>query len=130
MPESARITGMPLFTPNIVTKDITFVLSVEGSEPIDCVANFGAAAQIASSFGTALRVLRMALEEQSAWVTVATELLRAVDVQKSPLSGDIIMQATTTQGVPYIFRIPPQMAIALADRLRTEALKDISMGSA
>jgi hypothetical protein len=45
-------------------------------------------------------------------------------------SDNVVVQWTTTQGIPYLFEIPSQTAVAIADRLKTEAAKPTRAGHA
>jgi hypothetical protein len=125
-----QLTGMPQAIPNTVTEDVRFVLNVSAGNPIICVAKYGVATQIASGFGTAVKVLRMALNARQGWERVSTEQLQEIQVLKDHLTGDITLHLTTALGIPHIFQIPSQTALDIADRLRTEAMQNRPIGNA
>jgi hypothetical protein len=130
MSEPLRLTGMPQATPNGISREIRFILTVKDAEPIMCVAGYGVAVQIASGLGTALRILRMDLEQVGVVEQVAIEDLRTVHVQKDLLSDSVVIQMINSLGIPYIFRIPCQNAIDIADRLKIEAATERPIGHA
>lgn len=130
MPDPIRLTGMPQATPNGITEDIRFVLETGHDNPIYCIADYAAASQMASGLGNAIRLLRAALSAKGSVVPVSAEHLSTIHVDRSLLSGDLIMTVTTALGVPFSFQIPIQVALELSDQLRTEALKANPMGNA
>ena len=130
MPDPIRLTGMPQATPNGITEDVLFVLEAGADDPIHCVADYGTVTQIASGLGNAIRLLRATLSAKGSVVPVSAEYLSTIHVERSLLSEDVIMTVTTAAGIPFLFQIPIQVALALSDQLRTEALKANPMGSA
>jgi hypothetical protein len=130
MPDPIRLTGMPQAASHGDTNDIRFVLEVRDDNPIFCVADYGAASQIAAGLGQALFVLRMELAAKGSVVPISAEHLSKIHVDRDLLSGSLVMTVTTLLGVPFVFQIPTQAALEFADQLRTEALKEMPLGSA
>ena len=130
MTEFTRLTGMPQSIPNGATKDIRFVLSVEGGEPLACVATYGVAAQIASGLGTSLSFLTVDLEKVQSYELVAPHQLVRADIQKDEWSDQVFLKLTTDQGIPYIFQFHVQNAVALSERLKIEGSKATQTGQA
>jgi hypothetical protein len=130
MSDFLPITGMIQVTPNSNTRNIRFVLSVSEGQPIMCVASYGVAAQIASGLGSALRILRMVLASEGAIEPVAPETLSEVHIQRGTFDESVVMELRTTFGIPYLFQIPRQSALEIAERLKSEAEKTIPMGHA
>ncbi len=95
-----------------------------------CQADLGVAIRIASGLGSAASVLRMALAAQGGWAKVALEPLREACARRDQLSGEVILEVTTHHGIPHIFSLPPESALMLSDRLRSEALAARPIGSA
>jgi hypothetical protein len=127
MVEPIRLTGILQATTNPGSKDIKFVLSVSGHEPINCVAEYRVVGQIAAGLGTALEVLRMALAKAGAILPFVAERLQAYHIEKDQLASQVVMVLTTVSGIQYTFQMPSQNAIEIADRLRTEAAKERPM---
>jgi hypothetical protein len=121
---------MPQATTDGNTEDIRFVLDVKDDSPINCVADYGTASQIASGLGNAIRFLRAALSAKGAVVPLSVEHLSTFHVERNLLEEEVVMTVTTASGIPYLFQLPTQVALELSDQLRTEALKANPMGNA
>ncbi|MGO9545837.1 MAG: hypothetical protein ACLPPF_13740 [Rhodomicrobium sp.] len=125
-----RLTGIVTATPNTGTRDIRFAIEMADGSSAEFVAGFGAMEQLLSNLGMALHALTIALREQQGWEGVPVIPLREIQAQKNPLTDHILMNVITVLGVPFRFEFPPAIALALADRLRSEALKESEIGHA
>lgn len=125
-----RLIGMSEAVPNMNSKDIRFVLLVEGAPPLIYAGAYGVIAQIVTGLATALDSLKMALAQERAVVQISQIPIRQIQVQKALLAEDVVIEITSALGVPYVFQVPSQFAIELADRLKTAASQERPIGNA
>jgi hypothetical protein len=130
MSDNVRLTGLPQATPNVESKDVSFTLLVDKGDPIPCVASYGVAVQIAAALGTALNILQLAIDASHGAEKMAVEQLQNVNAQRDLFSESVVLRLTTVQGIPYLFELPCQSALQLAEKLKSEAAKPIQTGRA
>lgn len=130
MTDLIRLVGITEATPNAASKEIRFVLATSDGEPILCVGEYGAIASIISGLATSIDVLQMALSRRGAVVTAPTIPIRQIQIKKHLLSDDVVVRVTSVQGVPYIFQVPAQAAIQIAEQLKNEVSREVPKGTA
>jgi hypothetical protein len=128
--EIPRITGMPQAIPNGLTKDIRFIMTIENGEPVAFVSHYGVAIQIASTLGAAVDLLRTGLTAQGEAVSIPAPQIREVRINKTLLGDMMAIELITTMGFPFVFQFPVHMSESIADRLKSEAVKDRPAGRA
>jgi hypothetical protein len=118
-----RLTKLSEATPNVLTKDIRFILMGEDKDPIPFIARYGVVAQIANSLGSSLRLLQMGMEEEGHYENMTIDRPQEINVQKDDLYDRVLVRITDSHGVPYIFELPCETAGYISDLLKTESEK-------
>lgn len=74
--------------------------------------------------------LREILEAEKGTASAAAEPVAAAFVQKDQWQDIVLLQLTSTSGIPYTFALPSRNAAEIADRLKIESSKGSSTGNA
>ena len=130
MAKRYRLTGLPKGAVDTQEREIQFELSVAHERPLSFVARYGPAAQVISGLGRMLAELRRVLDEAKGMESTAAEAVATVQVQRDRWHDVVLVHLTTPEGVPYTFALPPQVAIGIADQLKTESAKPHQTGNA
>jgi len=121
---------MSYVSPNVLTKDVRFALSVENREPFCFVASMGVVEQIAVRLGSALSVLQAELESEGGWANVPVSTPSKIKVQKDLMSENVIIEFLNPLGIPQRFQFPPQIALEVAELMKNTATSQPVAGKA
>jgi hypothetical protein len=110
--------------------EIQFDFTIEGSQPKQFVASYGAVSQITGALGRMFLELRKIMHASQGAASVAAEKVASSHIQRERWDNVILMQLTTPDGIPYTFALSPESAAGIADQLKTESAKPHQTGQA
>jgi hypothetical protein len=130
MTDFVEITAMPQAIPNVGTKDVRFAFTTTSGDTLLLRAQYGVIAQIASTFGGCLEMLRKGLQSSGEVVAIAAPKLVRINAQKNAIGDSVILSFISDQFIPYDFRVSPQEAELFADLIKAAATKQGPTGNA
>lgn len=129
MSKPYRITGLPRGDVDSEKHEIHFTLG-SAEKDFSFIAKYGVASQVIGALGRMFFELKKIMATQKGMETTAAEELAAFHIQKERWNDLVLVELITSQGVPYTFAIPNEIAADIADRLKTESGKSTQVGSA
>lgn len=124
-----RTSGLTNGAADVEKAEIRFTLVIDGKEE-DFVGKRGVVEQIISGLARMYSELKARAVADRRPYLAPVERVTSVHVQRDGLSGLVSLQFETALGIRYGFAIPPQAAIELASRLKTESERDDPAGNA
>lgn len=126
-----RVTGLPDGAVDIEKQEIRFTLSLGADGKMDCVAKVGIVEQVISGLAKACRMFRdHSVAQGGVLRSTAAETVSVSLVQRERLHDVVLLQLITDRDIPYTFALPLADAVDISARLKTEAERDVSAGSA
>ena len=120
MSKTHRLLGLPSCVIDTHTNEIKFDLAVSGGKPVSFIAKYGVMAQMLAGLARPASQLRDRLNSIGTHDTVYPEAIVEAGIQQNKITGVILVELINPEGIPYIFALPPQTAIQLADLLKSE----------
>ena len=131
MASTRRLAGLAGGNALPDTHELMFDLAVmNGQKPLSFIASYGVASQIIGALADMLKPLTDALAQAKGMVLISGEEVGSLHVQKERWEDVVILRLTTPEGIPHAFRMSPQTAVDIADRLKTESAKPTEAGNA
>jgi hypothetical protein len=126
-----RVNAMKHGSVNLDTDEITFDLIVETKQdPISFIVSYTSFMQILYGLGKLHATVQRSLREKKSMQAISAEDVAVTHIQKDRWKDVVLLQITNSEGVPYTFAIPPDIAIDMAEQLKTESAKPHQTGHA
>lgn len=124
-----RVTGLPSGAVDLERQEVRFDLTVEG-RTMEFVAKAGVVDQIIAGLARAATTLREDAIKRGLPRPTAAETVAGAMISRERVHDLVMMQLVTDRQVPYTFVMSRHAAIDISARLKTEAERDVTLGSA
>ena len=125
-----EITGVPQAVPNVASKEVRFALTTTSGDALLLRAKYGVIAQIASTFGNCLEMLRVALQSGGEVVAIDAPSFVRMEAHKDAIGNAVILSFITDRFIPYQFKLNTEDAEQFADMVKAAAAKQQPTGNA